>query len=249
MQNLGDLCALGGLSAVVTGAATGIGEAVARRFSAAGARLLLVDRDEAKLATVADELHAAWLAEDIIDWSAADRVSGAMDADILVNCAGLYPSGPLLELDEAHWDRLLDVNLKATMRMTQALGRGMVARGRGAIVNIASVQSFRPTAGKAAYAASKAGIVALTQVSALELAPAVRVNAVAPGPILTEAAKASVAARPEGADFIARRLSQVPVGRMGEPDEVARVVQFLASPAAGFVTGATWTIDGGALLS
>ena len=249
MQSLGDLFALGGQTAVVTGAATGIGEAVARRLAAAGARLMLVDLDETRVAAVAADLGAQWLAADVSDWGAADRVSAAVDADILVNSAGLYPSGPLLELDEAHWDLLLDVNLKATMRMTQALGRGMVARGRGAIVNIASVQSFRPTAGKAAYAASKAGVVALTQVSAIELAPAVRVNAVAPGPILTEAAKASVAARPEGVAFIARRLSQVPVGRMGEPDEVARVVQFLVSPAAGFVTGATWTIDGGALLA
>ncbi|MDO9487679.1 MAG: SDR family oxidoreductase, partial [Sphingomonadaceae bacterium] len=178
----------------------------------------------------------------------AEQVAAAFDADILINCAGLYPSGPLLDLDEAHWDRLLDVNLKATMRMTQAIGRGMVERGRGSIVNIASVQAFRPTAGKAAYAASKAGVIALTQVSAIELAPAVRVNAVTPGPIMTDVVKAAIARGGASAPVTARRITQVPLGRLGEPDEVARVVQFLASPAAAFVTGAAWTIDGGALL-
>lgn len=247
MQDLAALCSLAGQGAVITGAASGIGEAVARRFAAAGARLLLVDVDEDRLAAVATALGAEAIAGDLADWAMADRIAAAMDADILVNSAGMFPSGPVLELDEAHWDRLLDVNLKAAMRMTQALGRGMVTRGRGAIVNIASIQGIRPTAGKAAYAASKAGLIALTQVSARELAPVVRVNAVAPGPILTEAIKALVA-QAGGATPAGRQLSQVPLGRMGEPDEVACVVQFLASPAAAFVTGATWTIDGGALL-
>lgn len=248
MRSLGDLCSLGGHRAIVTGAATGIGEAVARRFADAGAELLLIDRDAALLATVADALGATSHVADVTDWDMAEQVAAAIDADILVNCAGLYPSGSLLELDEAHWDRLLDVNLKATMRMTQAVGRGMVERGRGSIVNIASVQAFRPTVGKAAYAASKAGVIALTKVSAIELAPAVRVNAVTPGPIMTDVVKAAIARGGASAPVTARRMSQVPLGRLGEPDEVARVVQFLASPAAAFVTGAAWTIDGGALL-
>jgi NAD(P)-dependent dehydrogenase (short-subunit alcohol dehydrogenase family) len=247
VEGLDALCSLAGQKAVVTGAASGIGEAVARRFAAAGAELLLVDLDEARLAAVAADLGAAAVATDITDWSAAARIAETLDADILVNCAGLFPSGAVLELDEAHWDRLLDVNLKAAMRMTQALGAGMVARGRGSVVNIASIQALRPSAGKAAYAASKAGLVAFTQVAARELAPAVRVNAVAPGPILTDAIKARLAAGgiPQGS----RQVTQVPVGRMGEPDEIARVVLFLASPAAGFVTGATWLIDGGAMLA
>lgn len=248
MQGLGDLCSLRGHLAIVTGAATGIGEAVARRFADAGAELLLIDRDEKLLASVASALGAQSRVADVTDWDMAEEVAAAIPADILVNCAGLYPSGPLLELDEAHWDRLLDVNLKATMRMTQAIGRRMVERGRGSIVNIASVQAFRPTGGKAAYAASKAGVVALTKVSAIELAPAVRVNAVTPGPIMTDVVKAAIARGGGTAPITARRISQVPLGRLGEPDEVARVVQFLASPAAGFVTGAAWTIDGGALL-
>lgn len=248
MQGLGDLCALRGHLAIVTGAATGIGEAVARRFADAGAELLLIDRDESLLASVASALGAQSRVADVTDWDMAEAVAAATPADILVNCAGLYPSGPLLELDEAHWDRLLDVNLKATMRMTQAVGRRMVERGRGSIVNIASVQAFRPTAGKAAYAASKAGVVALTKVSAIELAPAVRVNAVTPGPIMTDVVKAAIARGGGTAPITARRITQVPLGRLGEPDEVARVVQFLASPAAAFVTGAAWTIDGGALL-
>lgn len=248
MLSLAELCSLAGRQAVVTGAASGIGEAVARRFAAAGARLLLIDIDDDRLQAVAGGLGAEAMVGDVTDWSMAARAAAAVDVDILVNCAGVFPSGAVLELDEAHWDRLLDINLKAAMGMTQAFGRGMVARGQGAIVNIASVQGLRPTAGKAAYAASKAGLIALTQVSARELAPAVRVNAVAPGPILTDAIKARLAdAGPAAA--AGRQLSQVPVGRMGEADDVARVVQFLASPAAAFVTGATWPIDGGVLLA
>lgn len=243
---LDELCSLSAQGAVITGAASGIGEAVARRFAAAGADLLLVDLDEARLARVGDELGARSVACDITDWDAASRIAASFDADILVNCAGLFPSGSILELDEAHWDRMFDVNLKAAMRMTQALGAGMVARGRGSIVNIASIQGLRPSAGKAAYAASKAGLISFTQVAARELAPAVRVNAVAPGPILTDVIKARLAA--EGVPAGSRGVGQVPVGRMGEPDDIARIVQYLASPAAGFVTGATWLIDGGSIL-
>ncbi|MBI5722184.1 MAG: SDR family oxidoreductase [Burkholderiales bacterium] len=249
---------LAGRVYVVTGAAQGIGEACARRLVADGARVALWDladgagaRLAAELGAAATYLHCNVAAKAEVDAALAATLAAFGRLDGLVNNAGIFKAAPFLDINEADWDAVLDVNLKGSFLVGQAVARELVknapgagARGsRGAIVNMSSVNGTLTIPTIASYNASKGAINQLTRVMALALADhGVRVNAVAPGTIATELAKAAVLTSDEAR---ARIMSRTPMKRLGEPAEIADVVAFLLCDAASYVTGEIVVVDGG----
>ena len=242
---------LQGRHALVTGAARGIGFAIAERFTAEGARVTLVDlledvgRESAKrLANAtfaAADVSNAGDVRRIVD----DALARAGRIDILVNNAGILQAGEFLDLKEEDFDRVLRVNVKSMFLMGQAVAKSMVERGvRGAIVNMSSVNAVLAIPTLVAYTVSKGAVGQLTKVMALALAPhGIRVNAIGPGTIATEMTKnlqTDEAARK-------RILSRTPLGRIGEPSEIASIAAFLASDDASYLTGQTIFPDGGRL--
>jgi NAD(P)-dependent dehydrogenase (short-subunit alcohol dehydrogenase family) len=238
-----------GRTALVTGSSRGIGLAVARALASAGVRVALNSRDAEAVRATAEQVGngAVGIAADLgRPESAAGLVDRALTElgtlDILVNNAGIAMPAESTELSAADWQRTIDVDLSAVFYCAQAAGRHMLARGSGAIVNISSIQAFTPLARRVAYAASKAGVVGVTKALAVEWAPRVRVNAVAPGYVATQMVEDLVKAGRVNADAIATRT---PMRRMARPDEIAAAVVFLASDAAGYITGETLMVDGG----
>ena len=238
-------------TAIVTGSSRGIGRAVARRLAQEGYQVCinyLTHRAEAE--ALADELRRAGhsciaVEADVADMDACRRMVQAAEAelgqvDLLVNNAGISVYGLFQELSQQDWERCVGVNLTGARNMATAVLPRMISAKRGCIVNISSIWGLRGSSCEVAYSCTKAGLVALTRSLALELAPShIRVNAVAPGCIETDMVRVL------GQETINLLIEQTPLGRLGQPEDIANAVAFLASEQASFITGQILTVDGG----
>jgi len=245
---------LAGRVALVTGAGSdGIGRATARALAEAGADVAIhhLDQSEAAEALAAEcramGRRAAVLGADFADIAAARGLVGRAVAalgrvDILVSTAAVLLRKPALEIDDGEWQRVMGVNLHAGFALAQEAARNMMERRRGRIVMVSSVNQWTPNPGLAAYAASKAGMMQMARVMALELAPhGITVNLIAPGTIETDFNRTALA----DPAWRAAKLDLIPMRRIGRPEDVAAAALFLAGDAAGYITGSTITVDGG----
>jgi 3-oxoacyl-[acyl-carrier protein] reductase len=247
---------LEGRACLVTGGSRGIGAATCRLLARVGARVAFSYRSDAAAARAlttgiaADGGTATALQADLGEPRAAEALVRDAEAaigplDVLVVNHGIWTPAPILEMTDAAWDRTLAVNLTSAAAVCRAAARGMASRGRGAIVTIASTAGQRGEAGYAHYAASKGGILALTKSLASELAPhGIRVNGVAPGWVMTDMTRDALQGG-AGADAAA----DIPIGRVGTPDEIAWPVVFLASPLASYMYGEILSVNGGAVMN
>ena len=262
-RKIAQLFDLSGKTAIVTGAAMGIGKGIAMRLAEAGASVVVADINLEAARTAVKEIKAAGykaaaVQADTSRVSEAQKVVQAAletfgDLHILVNNAGIYPMSPALDMTEETWDRVLDINLKGAMFFSQAAARAMIAKGHGGkIVSTTSIDAFYPTVGNLAeYDASKGGLVSLTRALAKEWAQhCINVNAIAPGAIATPGGQAGSAGMSKEELEAATKafIAKIPLGRMGEPDDIGRVALFLASEASDYITGTTIVADGGYLV-
>jgi NAD(P)-dependent dehydrogenase (short-subunit alcohol dehydrogenase family) len=251
-----DLFNLSGRVGIVTGGARGIGFAIAKGFASSGTLVVIADINsdgaEKAAATIrAEGFQAKSITVNVTERnSVQDMVAQTVDdsgqIDILVNCAGIILRKPIEEVSDEEWDSILDVNLRGVFLCSQVVGREMIKRKQGKIINISSniAQVLQP--GRGIYAVSKAGVSHLTKVMALEWAPyRINVNAIAPAPTMTDLNKKFFDEHPE--DY-QERLRSIPMGRLGNPQDYVGMAIFLASKASDFVTGQTLFVDGGSNL-
>jgi NAD(P)-dependent dehydrogenase (short-subunit alcohol dehydrogenase family) len=239
--------------ALVTGGAHGIGRGIAQAFARSGAKVAIADREDREAVSTAQEIAADTGAEvlpvtvDVRDAASVEAAVQRTEAmlgpiDVLVNNAGIYPNTPVVDMDEAEWDAVFDTNVKGMFLVSRTVARRMIARGDGGrIVNISSGAAESGRVGAAHYCSSKAAVNMFTRVLALELAPHnIAVNAVGPG--LIEVPDWSLSS-----EYINALIASTPMGRIGQPEDVARAVLYLASPDATYITGTTLYVDGGSL--
>jgi NAD(P)-dependent dehydrogenase (short-subunit alcohol dehydrogenase family) len=235
---------LEGQRALVTGATSGIGRAVALHLARDGAQVLVHGRDAARGAQTVKEItapggKASFVAADLSDPADVHRLASDVgEVDILINNAGIALFGPTAEFDVAGFDKMFASNVRAPFLLVAALAPGMAARGHGSIVSLSSMAGGVGLVGGAAYGATKASLEAMTRAWAAEYsASGVRVNAIAPGPVYTPT--------PSGPEFIRALGETTPMHRASQPEEIAEVIAFLASPRASYITGTTIAADGG----
>ena len=240
--------------AIVTGAGRGIGHAIAARLAAEGARVACVSRTEANAKRTADELNAAKAdsarayAVDVADHAAVRETAAKIledfgRADILVNNAGITRDGLSMRMPVADWDAVVETNLRGAFNFVQAIERTMIKQRSGRIINISSVIGLIGNAGQSNYAASKAGLIGFTKSIARELASrSITVNAIAPGFISTDMTGSL-------SEEIQKKIhGQIPLGRPGQPEEIANAVFFLASAEAAYISGQVLCVDGGMVM-
>lgn len=266
-EPISNLLNLTGKTAIVTGGAVGIGGAISQRLAEAGAHVVIADVSASNLDIAQKALQSYGSAVTYCEVDVANtqdikklikttkEKQGSID--ILVNNAGIFPNAPLMELEEGLFEKVVDINLKGVYLATKAVAEAMIDDGKGGkIINITSIDALHPSmVGLSHYDASKHGVWGFTKNVALELAPHnITVNAVAPGGISTPGVQAlqSTAKAPAGVDMeavIASFLATIPMRRMGDPDDIAKSVLFLASDLSSYTTGSQLVVDGGALLS
>ena len=246
-------CNLTDKVAIVTGASRGIGEAIAKKISSCGAKIILIARNSDQLVAVKETIIsnggiAESIAGDVSNLnSISEIVTNTIDKwgqiDILVNNAGIARDNIIMRMKEDDWDSVMNINLKGCFNGIKSVARPMIKNKAGRIINITSVIGQIGNAGQSNYAASKAGIMGLTKSMAKELGSRnITVNAVAPGYITTDMTN-------ELNDEVKEQLkSSIPLGRLGTPDDVANLVCFLASDEAGYITGQTFNVDGGMVM-
>jgi NAD(P)-dependent dehydrogenase (short-subunit alcohol dehydrogenase family) len=242
---------LDGQRAFVTGGASGIGAATCRRMAAEGARVAVVDIDEARATEVAESINGVAYGVDVTDFAALERAANEANDQfdgltLLFNNAGAGGMAAVHDYALDEWQRIITLNLTGVFHGFKAVAPLILRSGGGAIVSTASISGTRPAAGEAPYAAAKAAVAALTATAALEYAPTVRVNAVSPGMIATP--MTTLLLEDRGLGRAEHMVAKTPLARVGVPDDIAGVVVFLCSDLARFVTGQNIVIDGGMTL-